>query len=49
MFKSKYKLVSERPGERFYSLSKSNKAKKHLNYKIKNDLKSYIGNFINKK
>ena len=49
MFKSKYKLVSERPGERFYSLSKSNKAKKHLNYKIKNDLKSYISNFINKK
>jgi len=49
MFKSKYKLVSERPGERFYSLSKSNKAKKHLNYRIKNDLKSYISNFINKK
>ena len=49
MFKSKYKLVSERPGERFYSLSKSNKAKKHLNYKIKNDLKSYISDFINKK
>tara|TARA_B100000989_G_scaffold294698_1_gene274283 strand:- start:396 stop:1265 length:870 start_codon:yes stop_codon:yes gene_type:complete len=49
MFRSKYKLVSERPGERFYSLSKSNKAKKHLNYRIKNDLKSYISNFINKK
>ena len=48
MFKSKYKLVSERPGERFYSLSKSNKAKIQLKYKIKNDLKSYINNFINK-
>ena len=49
MFKSKYKLVSERPGERFYSLSKSNKAKIYLKYRIKNDLKSYITNFINKK
>lgn len=49
MFKSKYKLVSERPGERFYSLSKSNKAKIQLKYRIKNDLKSYISNFINKK
>ena len=49
MFKSKYKLVSERPGERFYSLSKSNKAKIQLKYRIKNDLKSYITNFINKK
>jgi len=49
MFKRKYKLVSERPGERFYSLSKSNKAKIQLKYRIKNDLKSYISNFINKK
>ena len=49
MFKSKYKLVSERPGERFYSLSKSNKAKIQLKYRIKNDLISYIRNFINKK
>ena len=49
MFKSKYKLVKERPGERFYSLSKSNKAKIHLKYRIKHDLKSYISNFINKK
>ena len=49
MFKSKYELVSERPGERFYSLSKSNKAKIQLKYRIKNDLKSYITNFINKK
>ena len=49
MFKTKYRLVSERPGERFYSLSKSNKAKKYLNYRIKSDLKSYINDFINKK
>ena len=49
MFKTKYKFTPERPGERFYSLSKSNKAKKYLNYKINNDLKTYISEFINKK
>jgi len=48
MFKTKYKFTPERPGERFYSLSKSNKAKKYLNYKINNDLKTYISKFINK-
>ena len=35
MFKSKYIYVEERPGERFYSLSSSNKAKRILNYKPK--------------
>jgi len=49
MFKTKYKLTPERPGERFYSLSKSNKANKYLNYKINNDLKTYISKFIKKK
>ena len=49
MFKTKYKLIPERPGERFYSLSKSNKAKKYLNYTIKNDLKKYINDLISKK
>ena len=48
MFKTKYKLVAERPGERFYSLSNTNKAKKYLKYSIKNDLKKYIIEFINK-
>ena len=48
MFKTKYKLVAERPGERFYSLSNTNKAKKYLKYSIKYDLKKYIIDFINK-
>ncbi len=48
MFKTKYKLVAERPGERFYSLSNTNKAKKFLKYSIKFDLKKYITEFINK-
>ena len=48
MFKTKYKLVTERPGERFYSLSNTNKAKKFLKYSIKFDLKKYITEFINK-
>jgi len=46
MFRSKYVLVDERPGERFYSLSNSNKAKRVLRYKPKYDLKSYIKKFI---
>ena len=48
MFKSKYKLVAERPGERFYSLSSTNKAKKYLKYSIKYDLEKYINEFISK-
>ncbi|MDB4860935.1 NAD-dependent epimerase/dehydratase family protein [Alphaproteobacteria bacterium] len=48
MFKSKYIYVEERPGERFYSLSSSNKAKRILNYKPKYTLKEYIKKFINK-
>ncbi len=48
MFKSKYKLVAERPGERFYSLSSTNEAKKYLKYSIKYDLKKYINEFIRK-
>ena len=48
MFKSEYIYVEERPGERFYSLSNSNKAKRILNYKPKHNLKEYIKKFINK-
>ena len=46
MFKHPCVYVGERPGERFYSLSKSNRAKKILGYKPKYDLKNYIKNFI---
>ena len=48
MFKTKIKLVDERPGERFTSLSNSSKANKYLGYKPKNDLKKYIKEFIKK-
>ena len=46
--KTKYKFVSERPGERFTSLSNSNLARKVLGYKPKHDLKKYIKLFIEK-
>ena len=48
LFKTKYKFVSERPGERFTSLSNSNLARKVLGYKPKHDLKKYIKLFIEK-
>ena len=38
MFKSKYIYVEERPGERFYSLSSSNKAKRILKWSPKTNL-----------
>ena len=49
MFKNDFKMVEERPGERFYSLSTSNKAKKKLGYMPKKDLKNYIREFIKNK
>jgi len=48
MFKHKFKLVPERPGERFYSLSDSTKAEKILKYTPKKDLSLYIKEFIKK-
>jgi len=48
MFKHSTIMLDERPGERFYSLSNSNKAKKILGYQPKYDLKTYIKNFIKK-
>ena len=48
MFKHPTIMLDERPGERFYSLSNSGKAKKILGYRPKYDLKNYIKNFIKK-
>ena len=48
MFNHPTIMISERPGERFYSLSNSNKARRILGYKPKHDLSSYIKNFIKK-
>ena len=46
MFKHKIKIVAERPGERFYSLSNLTKAKKILNHIPKHNLPMYINQFI---
>tara|TARA_B100000959_G_C14971975_1_gene620078 strand:- start:1855 stop:2745 length:891 start_codon:yes stop_codon:yes gene_type:complete len=46
MFNHKIKFIAERPGERFYSLSNTNNAKKILNYVPKYDLESYVKQFI---
>ena len=48
MFKHSTIMIDERPGERFYSLSNSDKAKKILGYRPKHDLNIYIKNFIKK-
>ena len=48
MFNHPTIMISERPGERFYSLSNSNKARRILGYKPKHDLSSYIKHFIKK-
>lgn len=48
LFNTKIKLISERPGERFYSLSNSKAALNKLGYKPKNDLKAYVLDFIKK-
>tara|TARA_B100000989_G_scaffold297105_1_gene281934 strand:+ start:2616 stop:3506 length:891 start_codon:yes stop_codon:yes gene_type:complete len=50
MFKSKIKLIPQRPGERFSSKRDNlSKSKKELNFKIKYNLKKYIQDFINNK
>lgn len=49
MFNHSTIMIDERPGERFYSLSKSSKARRILGYKPKHDLRVYIKNFIKKK
>ena len=45
MFGSKYVLVAERKGERFYSLAKNSKAKRILGYRPSHNLKDYINEF----
>lgn len=47
-FNTEIKMIDERQGERFYSLSDSKLAFKKLGYKPKNNLKDYIKEFIKK-
>ena len=46
MFKTKFKFLKSRPGERFGSTILNNNAKKILGFKAKKDIKTYIGNLI---
>lgn len=49
MFKTKIKVIPQRPGERFSSKRDNlSKSKKELNFKIKYNLKKYIQDFIKK-
>ena len=48
MFNHPTIMIDERPGERFYSLSNSRKAKRILGYVPKHSIKYYIKNFIKK-
>ena len=49
MFKTKIKLIKERPGERFESSKSTNKnSYSILGFKPKKSLKKYINNFIKK-
>ena len=47
MFKSKYRFLPKRYGERFGSIMTNNNAKKILGFKTNKDIKNYIKNFIN--
>ena len=49
MFKSKYRFLPKRYGERFGSIMINNNAKKILGYKAKIDIKEYITQIVKKK
>ena len=46
MFKSKFKYIPPRPGERFGSTIPNNNAKKILGYSARVKIQDYINNFI---
>jgi len=48
MFKTKFRFIKSRPGDRFGSTILNNNAKKILGFKAKKSIKDYIKNFINK-
>ena len=49
MFKTKFKFLKSRPGERFGSSIPNNNAFEYLGYKSKIDIKDYINNIIKNK
>jgi UDP-glucose 4-epimerase len=48
MFKTKFRFIKSRPGERFGSTILNTNSKKILGFKAKKDIKKYINDFINK-
>jgi UDP-glucose 4-epimerase len=48
MFKTKFRFIKSRPGERFGSTILNNNAKKILGFKAKKNIRDYIKNFISK-
>ena len=48
MFKTQYRFLKSRPGERFGSTILNTNSKKILGFKAKKDIKIYIDDFINK-
>lgn len=48
MFETKYEYIDERPGERFSSLSNSDKARDELGYIPKMSIEKYIKDFISR-
>ena len=46
MFSVKYKLISQRAGDRSDSITLNNNAKKILGFKAKKNIRTYIKNFI---
>ena len=47
MFKTKFRFIKSRPGDRFGTTILNNNAKKILGFKAKKSIKDYIKNFIN--
>ena len=48
MFKTKFKFLKSRPGDRFGSTTLNNNAKKILGFEAKKNIKDYILNFVSK-
>ena len=48
MFKTKFRFIKSRRGERYGSTILNNNSKKILGFKAKKDIKIYINNFISK-
>jgi len=48
MFRSKFKFLKSRPGDRFGSIKPNNNAKNVLGFTTKKNIESYIKDFVSK-